>query len=354
MAERAETVGLLLGREVVRSYGDVAAEYSALRETVGVIEREDLRCGRMWGRDPQRMLNGLLTNDLAALDAETAVYGAVLTPKGRIIADLVIYRASEEEVRFLFPAAALEGLTEHLKKYVPPMFARWEILEDHRVLGIYGPRSAEVVEQVFGTSPRGGMDSVTRFGDDADSSVLGSALPRGGGGFEVVVEAGPFEDRWEAAVGAAEAMAGRAVGFDALEIVRVEDGLPRWGNEITEESLPAEVYQPTGLMERAVSFSKGCYTGQEVVVRIAHRGHVNRRIQGLRFGASSGARPGNTLHRQGADKVMGEITSVVESPRFGRIGLASVRREIAVGDDVHIGEPDGAIAKVAALPFEAA
>jgi folate-binding protein YgfZ len=141
------------------------------------------------------------------------------------------------------------------------------------------------------------------------------------------------------------------VGFDALETLRIEAGRPRYGAELTEEVIPTEAFEESGLMERAVSFTKGCYTGQEVIIRIAHRGHVNRHLRGLLLGDAA-PEPGTRLFSPESGKDVGWITSVTHSPLLGQaIALGFVRREMEPGATVRAGLADGAVATVVKLPF---
>jgi folate-binding protein YgfZ len=138
------------------------------------------------------------------------------------------------------------------------------------------------------------------------------------------------------AAGAAEA------GEEDAEIVRVEQGRPRYGVDLDETVIPQEA----GLNERAVSFTKGCYVGQETVARLFYRGKPNRHLRGLRL--SEPVEPGTPLRL--GEKEIGRVTSAVVSPRFGPIALAIVRREASPGDTVSVGD-SGATATVAELPF---
>jgi folate-binding protein YgfZ len=138
-----------------------------------------------------------------------------------------------------------------------------------------------------------------------------------------------------------------AAGHAVLEVLRIEAGRPRWGAELGEDVIPIEA----GLLDRAISTTKGCYTGQEVIIRILHRGHVNRHLRGLILGESV-PDPGTELFRAGEPKTVGRITSACLSPRFGRaLALGYVRREIEPGHVLRTGSPDGEPAEVCALPF---
>jgi aminomethyltransferase len=139
----------------------------------------------------------------------------------------------------------------------------------------------------------------------------------------------------------AAAPTGGAAADGTWELARIEAGMARFGHEFTSESMPAEA----GLEERAISFTKGCYPGQEPVARLHYRGHANRGVRGVRFGGEPAAL-GTTVTVDGAD--VGRVTSVADSPRFGPIGLAVLRRQVADGA---LGDAGGTALTVVGLPF---
>ena len=145
------TFGQVAGMEVARHFGDGAAEYRAVRESTGMVDRADRARFRLWGKDPARMVHGLITNDLLKTEPGHGVYGAMLTPKGRMVADLRVFRRADGEVLVDVAREALEGTREHFRKMVPPMFAKWaDATDDVAELGVYGPRSREVLAAVLG------------------------------------------------------------------------------------------------------------------------------------------------------------------------------------------------------------
>ncbi|HYJ80890.1 MAG TPA: glycine cleavage T C-terminal barrel domain-containing protein [Longimicrobiaceae bacterium] len=345
------------GRRVVRHYGDSLAEYRAVRESAGVAERCDRARIRLWGKDPVRMVQGLITNDLAGAPAGQGVYAALLTPKGRTIADLRAFRRdlpTGVEVLLDLSRDALEGTREHLKKFVPPMFARWADASDElAALGVYGPRAAELVGQVLGADVGGMAEDANREALFDEVPVLVAATRYVGleEGFDLFVPADAASALWKALVDAGA----RPVGQGALETLRIEAGRPRYGAELTEEVIPTEAFEETGLLGRAISFTKGCYTGQEVIIRIAHRGHVNRHLRGLLLGDAPAAAPGTPLFNPASGRESGRLTSVAWSPRLAQtVALGYVRREVEPGGTVRLGSAEGTEARVVRLPFDAA
>ena len=283
--------------------------YDDARNHAALIERTDRAVTRMYGRDPVRMIQGLVTNDVASAPADAPVYAAFLTPKGKMVGDARVIRRANNDVWIEADTAALENIEAHLKKSVPPLFARAERLADVRVIGVYGPQAgtAKIESELqLATSYTGdaGIDFLVR-GD-----VPLPDLPR--------------------------------LSFGDLETLRIEAGSPRWGAELTEDVIPLEA----GLRQSAISESKGCYTGQEVIIRILHRGHVNRHLRGLLLGDTEPA-TGDISNREG--KVVGKVTSACISPMLQQtIALAYVRREVLPGESVSFHQ---APATVVELPF---
>lgn len=340
------------GRRLVQDYGDPAAEYAAAHGGAVVVDRSERALIRLHGRDPLGMVQGLVTNDVAGAPAGRAVYAAFLTPKGRMVADVRVLRRPDGDVWLETWREARDGLVAHLTRFVPPLFARREDLtESWGLLTVLGPSAESVVASAVGAVPAREAGEYAMAAGGLPGRVAGSellvirTLYAGVDGYDVLAPAGALESVWSALESAGARPAGRAV----LEVLRIEAGRPRWGAELTEATIPLEA----GLREGVISESKGCYTGQEVIVRILHRGHVNRHLRGLRLGAASVPPPGAVLVRAGETKGVGEVTSTCASPRWGEaIGLGYVRREIEPPARLALAD-SGAAVEVVSLPFEA-
>lgn len=341
---------------------DAAGEYRAIREAVGVVERSDLAHIVLHGRDPVRMVQGLITNDLAAAADDRVVYAAMLTSKGRTIAPIragVMGGAGgQTEVWIDVQRDVLAAATDHLRRSIPPLYAKWKDVSDQRgTVGVYGPRARELLALVLGDGPYPpAEDTRTRmhFGD-RPVLVVGTRYAGGEEGFDLTVDTEILPELRDSLLASAPALGGGQAGLATLETLRIEAGRPRGGYELTEEVIPTEAFESIGMMDRAISFGKGCYTGQEVIVRIAHRGHVNRLLRGLVLpvGGAIPAR-GSRIFSPESGKDVGWITSTTFSPRMGRlVALGYVRRQIEPGDGVRIGSPEGVNASVTALPFAA-
>jgi len=283
---------------------------------------------RVEGTRAAAVLNGLLSADVLALQPGGSTLSFVLTPKGRPVAVPVVVRA-DDSILLDVSRAALPGLFDHFGTYLPPRFASVTLLEDGRRVSLLGPDAAGVMAQL-----------------ELPTGVLRvERPPECGGGTDLYLPDGRSDGKIEAAVRAAAG--GKASPHDH-EIWRIERGIPRFGLDITAEHLPQE----TGLVPLAVSFDKGCYTGQEVVARIQYRGHVNRHLRGIRPARPYAGPPvpsGTELTKEG--RVVGATTSWCASPRFGPIGLGYVRRELTAGAPVEVAADDPFPCIVNDLPF---
>lgn len=293
------------------------------------------------GRDRGDFLHGLVTNDVKRLRPGEGCAAAFLTPKGRMLADLAVLCAPEELVVDAEPdlARALDAL---LRKYI---FFQQVAVENRTgvtgVLHVEGTGAGEILRKVIGqVGP-----------SEPHSSLLASGArvvreSRGGfEGFDLRVARGALAALRASLVDSGAAPAEPAI----LEAARIEAGIPRWGAELTEEVLPDEA----GLPARGyVSYTKGCYIGQETVARIKTYGHVNRHLVGLLLDPGD-VPPAGAEIRSGAKKI-GAVTSAVASERLGRtIALGYVHKEHAApGTSLTVILPGGPVgAVVSALPF---
>ncbi len=303
-----------------------------------LFDRADRVFVRVYGRDPVKMVQGLITNDLALATEQRAVSAALLTPKGKLLAELRAYRRGAD-VLLETATGALDNLLAHFRKFVPPLFAKFEVTDQFSMLGVYGPASAAVVAQVLGVSPPAAEDAMV-----STPGIAAIATRYAGDhGFDLLIDgdAAPVRERLSNA-------GAQPAGADTLEVLRVEAGSPRWGAELDENVIPLEA----GLRERMISESKGCYTGQEIIIRILHRGHVNWQLRGMLLGDAAVAVQGTPLLQPGDHKQVGRITSSVVSPRFEQtIALGYARRELTLPAHLHLATSEGPVITVVELPF---
>ena len=287
----------------------------------GVIHRTDRTIVRMHGRDPLKMIQGLATNDIAGASENEAVYTVFLTPKGKMVGDARVVRRPGGDIWIECDRHAADNIIANLRKFVPPLFARFDVPDTHSVLGMYGGGARAIAEQLT-------PDVVLHNAFRADALDLLVPTPS-----------------VDAKIATALTAGAAGIDFAAVEVMRIEAGEPRWGAELTEDVIPLEA----GLRERAISESKGCYTGQEVIIRILHRGHVNRHLRGVLLGTNELPARGAELMRVEDKKVVGAITSSCMSPLLGQaIGLAYVRREVVPPAQLRLGDRDVSVVE---LPF---
>lgn len=341
------------GRTVLAAVAEPEEEHRRLRETVGVLDDTDRGLVRVWGARAGRVLAGLLSNDLAPLGRGRGVYSFVLTAKGRPLAELrALPGADGEEVLLDVPAACLEALLDHFGRSIPPIHARFEPRADLVRLSLAGPRAEAALRRAAPEATGSAAPGPLEVRHDLPVPGVGTATLVGreeaeGPGFDLHVRAPDLAQAWRRLCEAAAAEGGGPVGRRAWEVRRVELGIPACGRDFGTDDLAPE----TGQEARAISYTKGCYTGQEVVARIHYRGHVNRLLRGLAF--PEDAEPpatGTELHR--GDRVAATVTTAVRSPRLGTIALGYVRREVEPGERLSR-EPEGEpVVRVVELPFE--
>ena len=336
---------------------EVERQWTALTETAGLYADASRRVWRVDGARAVDALHGLVTNDLRAAEEGYAIPCLALTPKGRPIADLRVWKrpAGEGPVLLDLSAEGADALYEHFGRYLPPRFATIVPLPEAKILRVLGPQADSALLNVFGADLV--LPAADRF---LQARLIGASIPDAeqraraplllrrpdseGGGWDILLSA-EYRVAEEALRDAVESLGGCAAGPEAWDIWRVERGIPVYGWDYGLENLPQE----TGLTERTVSFDKGCYTGQEVVARIHYRGHVNQRLMGLQAPGDQLLSPAAELFKEG--RATGRITSAVESPRFGSIALGMIRREVDPGAILAVSAVAKPDVKVRNLPF---
>lgn len=313
------------GQSVVLAYSSAAAEYEALRRRAIVVNRSHRGRMRFTGEKAVDVLNGLVTNDVGALGAGQGQYAAALTAKGRVVADMRLMRTDDGFVTDV-PARARDAWSAIVRKYVNPRLAKYsDETAALQVVGVYGSQARYVVEQMtgIGHTALALLAPYHHVTVAAMQAIVLRSPDLGVEGYDLFVPAERFQATWDAAVAARATPA----GLTAWEIARVEAGRPEWGLDMDESTIAQEAnLEELG----AISYTKGCYTGQEVVARVHFRGHVNRTLRGIR---ASGMTPPAYLAAlfDGSGKAVGEVHSTASSPRLGGIALAMVRREVENG-----------------------
>ena len=346
--EAVGELGDVDGRPVVLHYGDVEAEYAALRTGTLLVDRSLRGRLRVRGEKAKETVTGLVTNDILALEPGHGVFAAALTPKGRIIADVRVF-VDGSALLIDAPARAFPGFLAMLKKYVNPRVAPFEDESAMTAdLCVAGANSRLVLAEAFG-APSTTLGTLPPYGHIAveveGTTILVARTPEVGvDAFDCFVPAASH-DMLRTRLLAAGARPG---GLQAWEIARIETGRPEWGLDIDETTIAQEANLDD---MHAISYTKGCYTGQETVARVHFRGHVNRYLRGLVFETDDPAPPRAALADQ-AGKPVGEVRSGARSPRIGAVALGMVRREIEPGTELKATWEGGErAARVVRLPF---
>jgi tRNA-modifying protein YgfZ len=308
---------------------ELDAQYRELRESCGVLLRRERATLSVLGADGAEYLQGQLTSDVEALEPGSGSYSALLDRKGHMQADMRVLRIADDEILLEMEAVALPAVLRHLQMY--SVGRDVEIADtsgERAILSLIGPAAGEVSGLA-----RGNAD------DHEEAEVAGIACRAvtTEDGIDLICAEEDVSRLNKAllAAGAAE------VSAEAAEILRIEVGVPRFGAEMTTSTMPAEA----GIVERAVSFTKGCYIGQETVARLHYKGRPNRHLRALRLTAPAAA--GDELRL--GEKEVGVIGSATVSPALGPIGLAIVRREAEPGTTLAVGD-GGVSAEVVELP----
>src|SRR4051794_929946 len=298
-------------------------DYERLREAVGLVDRSARGKLRLTGAEAVDYLQGQVTNDIEALEPGSGCYAALLNHKGKMLADMRVLRG-EDYVWIDTEPDGLPGLVRNASMFSIGRDVRHEdVSTGYAILSLIGREAREPLdnpppsEEHSFTTGAHGLYVSTDLGVDvicpaADAAMVSDAL-----GVEQVSE-------------------------EAAELVRIESGRPRFSIDMGSDTIPEEA----GLNERAVSFTKGCYVGQETVARLHYKGKPNRHLRGLKL--AEAAERGDEIRL--GDKVVGEVGSTAVSPVHGPIALALIRREAEPGAQVTVGQ-SAIDARVAALPF---
>lgn len=331
------------GAVVPARFSDPRAEHEAVRKAAGLFDFSFRAKFAAKGEDRVRFLHGMVTNDVKRLAPGRGTYATLLNAQGHILADLRIYCAED---RFLIDTDVdlRDKAVQILQRYIIGDQVELEPLELF-ALAFQGPRCRPLLEKTLHMD----IPTLEEF-DHFATNYAGfpirvvRASSTGEEGYEVWVGAKGLMGVWGAACGQAPTYDLLPCGSEALETLRIEAGIPRYGPELGEDTLPLEAD-----LFNALSFTKGCYLGQEIVERARSRGHVNWKLVGLVVDAAVAPQPGEKLLAEG--KEVGEVTSACLSPTLAKtLALAYVRREVsAPGTQIVL--TSGSPAEVAALPF---
>lgn len=326
----------LNGAEVVSDYGDILAEHRALHETAGILDPSFRSRICLTGNDRVRFLHGQVTNDVKKLGVGQGCYSALTTAKGKMQSDLNIF-CLQDELLLDFEPGLTALVTERLEKYIVADEVQVvDVTPHYGLLSVQGSKADAVVNalELFPKLPDAPL-SLSKISDATFGEIyLMNHARLGSHGFDLYVPLAALGVLADKLITAAKSLGGRACGWSAFEIARVEAGIPRFGADMDETNLASEC----GIEARAISYNKGCYIGQEVLNRIHSMGHVNRELRRLRLAACSKPLPARGDKLFYGEKEVGHITSSAFSPKqncivalgYVRLGANDIGTELTL------------------------
>jgi folate-binding protein YgfZ len=324
-----------------------SSAYDAARHRAAVIDRSDRGRIVVSGADRASYLQGLLTNDIVALTAGQGCYAAYLTAQGRMIADLHVYELGDV-ILLTMAGDVKDAVMTKLDQFIFGEDVQLgDVTSTFAQVAVVGPEAARAVASVISGITAATLGNLMEHGNLRAQWAGGAVIAvrvtdTGEPGFDLFVER-PQADALKAALSGIDVA---PIDAPMAEAIRIESGVALFHRDMDEATIPLEA----GIESRAISFTKGCYVGQEVVIRVLHRGHgrVARKLVGLTFDGSQAPAVGATI--RAGDREVGHVTSSTVSPALQRpIALGYVHRDfVEPGTKVSV---DGASGEVSALPF---
>ena len=334
--------------ELVEHFTDPGEEHRAVRQGIGVVDLSHRGRLRLTGSDRAAYLHRIISNDVEGLSVGEGNYATILTNRGKIIADMNMC-VFEDSIGIETNAETTSILYQELDKYlIADDVTIEDVTERTGVVGVHGPKSAELLQDAYGFDVRD-LPEYHSLVDEIDGRciVCVRANETGEVGYNLCVASESIEWLWDTILTKGRAFGAEPVGLTALNSLRIEAGIPRYGAELDDSIFPGEAE-----LEKAISFEKGCYIGQEIVARMKYRGHPNRLLRG--FEIASDIPPQSDDRLFDGDKEVGWLTSAVVSPTLGRtIGLGYVRMAFTdEGSQVEVETADSRVnATVRLLPL---
>src|SRR5262245_828266 len=281
-----------------------ATAYDAARRRAAVLDRSDRGRIVVSGADRASYLQGLLTNDIVALKAGQGCYAAYLTPQGRMIADLYVYEVGDV-ILLTMDGAVKDTVLARLDQFIFGEDVQLgDVTDAFAQVGVIGPEAAAIVSGILGgvsaeTLSALAEHAVLRTAWNGESAIVARITDAGVAGYDIFVDRAKSAALLSGVTGAGAV----PVDEDTVESLRIESGAPRFHRDMDEETIPLEA----GIEGRAISFTKGCYVGQEVIIRVMHRGHgrVARKLVGLVVSGDQPPKAGTTV--RSGDREIGQL-----------------------------------------------
>ncbi len=342
------TFGDVADWSVPLHFGHVDEEYRAVRQAVGVSDLSHRGTVRVTGLHRQRFLQAMISNNVEALEPGQGCYATLLTNKGKLVADFVVYADADAYWIDIEPGLA-PTLIQALDFFIiADDVTLSDVTAEWGLISVQGPDADELLMLTCGQE----VPSLSRF-SHTDCRIAGQEARliarshTGEDGYQLMAPMAALPALWEALWEHRHTYELRAVGYEALEVLRIEAGIPVFGRDMTEETIPIEAN-----LTDAISYTKGCYVGQEVIARLDARGHVNRRLMGLRLEGDVLPQAGDVI--ASPDREVGWVTSAAFSPALQQpIAMGYIRREVnAPGTTLSVRGADATMeGKVVELPF---
>jgi len=333
--------------ELPRHYGDPLQEYRSLRENLALADISHQGLLLVTGADHTSFLNSLISNDLPKAGENAGTYAFFLTAKGKILADFFLYPLPEGLLMVL-DYENVEKTQSHFMRFRLRSKVEMKTPAWGRLL-VSGPKAPKLIEKYIGEGLPA-LQEKSFFEKEIDGARL-ICIKRsitGETDFHLYTPLEKLEPLWHRLLSDGAEWDIRPLAQDALEIARIEAGVPRYGTELNDNILPVEA----GLQNEGISYSKGCFPGQEVIARLKTYGHVNRKLSGLIFEGEDLPEPGAKVFQ--GEKAVGWLTSAAHSPKVGKIiAMAYLRREVlnpGIRLTVSVNSAQ-VLATVATLPF---
>ncbi len=322
---------------------EMMSDYAAVRDGgTGLIDLSQRGRIRVSGSEATMFLNGLITNDIKSLAENRWMPAAFPTVQGRLIGAVRVMRGTGPAFLIDTDAASHESVLKTVARFtLAGDFHVSDVTAETALMSVQGKRAIEVVEKIFerlfSDLPRNGV--VESEWQNVPVMII-HATHTAEDGFDIVIDSAQATQLTKSFTDAGA----QPVSQDTLEILRIEAGIARYGRDMDETTVVPETN-----LDDAVSFTKGCYVGQEIIVRIKHRGHVAKKLSGLKLETDRQIDPG-TIIKSTDNEEIGKVTSAVVSPRLGStIALGYVRYEhLAAGTNVVV---DDIAATITELPF---
>ncbi len=346
------------GWNIAVEFTDTVSEHKSVRNSVGIVDVSYRSRHQLTGDDRAKFLHRIISNDVEGLSVGQGTYAMLLTHRGKIIADLNIH-VLEDAITIDTAPETAESLFNELDKYIiADDVELTDVTQETGAIAVHGPKSSELVQSVLNMSDLATLPERHSHVREVDAFfkhpiVCVRTNATGEVGYTLYTATESLTSLWETLITKGSQFNVQPIGWNALESLRIEAGIPRYGTELTDAVIPLEAE-----LEHAIDFEKGCYIGQEIVARMKYRGHPNRLLRGIEIDDNPTLQDDCEL-RQGAQifnagKEIGWITSTTFAPTLDKkVALGYVRiAATEAGSRVQIETSDGKVdGTVVRLPF---